>query len=359
MKFRLALPAIAALLACGCASKPAREEPLASDKPGPVREAPGKLNEPGIRESCRRETRPQVAVIDETRRRLAETVCGAALWFDGLFGEGDVRSARATSGRVEIAASHSDYEGWDQRVRFNARVRVPSLEGRVSAFVGRDNEQDFLRDRTEGLGLRRDFPRIDEQDEWLAGLGYSLPEAYRVKVDFKAGAHGLTSPTAFLQARIGYTPFTDDHGLVHMRGTPFVNTFDGFGFTSSLDLDRLVGDTMLVRWGSIGTVSQKSRGLDWRSAIILYQNLRDSRALAYEVFLRGATKAPVTIGDYGLRTIYRQPLVEERLIGQLSVGYSWPKDDPARTREGSFSVSAGLTLPFGGEEDPPPPKGSD
>lgn len=333
-----------ALLLCACAAEPQRAPSEPAGTPAP---APAEPPKPDLAKSCHVKDHPDVVVIDETRRKLEETVCGAALWFDSLFGEGDVRAARSTHGRVEVVASHSDFEGWDTRVRFNANIRVPSLEDRLSVFVGRDNEQDFLRDRREGAGLRSQFPRVDGQDNWLAGLGYSLPEAYRLKFDVRAGAHGLSHPTAFVQARLGYTPYADDRNLVHLRGTPFVNTFDGLGFTLSLDMDHVIGETLLLRWSDIGTVSQESAGVDWRSALILYQNLRRQRALGYELFIRGATRAPEPIGEYGARTIYRQPLLRERLIGELILGYSWPRNDPTLPRDGSFAVSLGLTLPFG------------
>lgn len=337
------------LLACVLLSAGCADEPQRAPQPGAAAASPPADRKPDVVRSCRQAVHGDADVIDETRRRIEETTCDAALWFDSLFGDGDVRSARATRGRVELAVAHSDFEGWDTRLRFSANIRVPSLENRFSAFVGRDNQQDFLRDRTEGLALRSQFPRVDQQDQWLAGLGYALPEAARVHIDFRAGVHGTRRPNAFVQARVGYTPFSDDERLVHLRGTPFVNTLDGLGFTGSLDMDQTLGETRLLRWGTIGTVLQKADGLDWRSALILYQNLHKSRALGYEVFIRGVTTAPEPIGEYGFRTIYRQPLVRNRLIGELILGYSWPRNDPALPREGSFGISVGITLPFGGE----------
>ena len=328
---------LASLLACACAT-----EPRAPSAPA----APEGKPQPTLARSCHRVDAAEVAVLDETRRRLEETVCGAALWFDRLFGEGNVGAARHTHGYVEALVAHSDYEGWATRVRFNAHIRVPSLEERFSAFIGRDNDHDFVRDRGEGNGLRSIFPRTDE-DDWLAGLGYSFPEAWNVHVDVRPGPPRQPHPPAWPAARHGRTPCADDDDALHLRGTPFVNTRDGLGFTASADLDHALNEVLLLRWGSIGTVSQNSAGLDWRTAVILYQNLGHQRALGYEVFVRGATAAPVPLGEYGLRTIYRQPLVRDRLIGELVVGYSWPQSDPAVPREGSFGVSVGVTLPFG------------
>jgi hypothetical protein len=352
-RFRAAVLLCAAALAA-CAGAPARPPEPAPSPPGqtpaPPAQTPAQAGTPEEKstfERCHRATHGDVEIIDEAQARVQETVCGAALWFDGLFGEGDLRAARAAHGRIEAAIAHSDFEGWQWRVRFNAAVKFPALQHRASAFVGREDDEEFIRDRSEGVGLRSQFPRVADQDEWLAGLGYSLPEAYRVHLDVKAGAHGITNPTGFVQARIGYTAWSDELSLVHLRGTPFVNTRYGLGFTGSLDVDHAFGQALLWRWGTIGTISQKSAGVDWRTAVILYQNLRSFRALGYELFIRGATRAPEPIGEYGGRLIYRQPLLEQRLWMQPSVGYSWPRTDPLLPRAGSASVSISVEMPFG------------
>lgn len=286
-------------------------------------------------------------LLDETRRRLHETVCGSALWFDSLFGEVDLEAARAAHGYIEASAAESEFYGTEVRLRARVHVRLPALEQRLSAFVGRDSDEDFVRDRSEGLGLRSQFPRVEDQEEWLAGLGFALPEQHRFKMDFKVGARSLSNPNAFAQLRVGYTAYSDERNLIYLRATPFVNTRDGVGITTSVDLSRVLSDTYLARWGSIGTVSEETEGLDWRSALILYQNLQFSRAAAYEVFARGGTTLAEPLTEYGYRVLYRQPLVANRLFMDLHVGYSWPRHDPALSRDGSFGAGCAFELPFG------------
>lgn len=333
---------LAPLLAA-CAGTPKKDEPA----PPPAQAAAPDAAEPGPFEACRMPVDNQVRFVDETRRRLHETVCGAALWFDGLFGEGDIAAARSTHGRVELSYGGSEFYGRELRLRFHARVKLPALKERLSAFVGRDSDEDFVRDRTEGLALRSQFPRVDDQEEWLAGLGYALPEAHRFKLDFRVGARSLRRPKVFAQGRASYNAYSDRYNLVYFRLTPFVNNLDGFGATASADLSHALAVTQLLRWGTIGTITQESPGLDWRSALILYQNLRAQRAIAYETFVRGLTAAAEPLAEYGARTIYRHPLLGARLFGELVFGYSWPKSDPALEREGSFGASLGLEMPFG------------
>jgi hypothetical protein len=321
------------VLVAGCASAPERPPGEPPAQPGPF-------------EACRQAGENQVVVLDATRRTLYETVCGASLWLDGLFGEGDVATARSTRGRLEVAASHSDFEGDDTRVRFHARVRLPALKRQLSAFVGRDDEEDFTRDRSEGLGLRDETDQLDDIEDWFAGLGYSLRET-GIKTEFRVGVRGIRNTKVFAQGRATYVAYEDDVNLIQVRATPFVNNRDGWGFTLTTDFDHALAPTRLLRWGTAGTATEESAGVEWRSAVVLYQNLGNMYSVAPEVFVRGATAAPEPLAEYGVRTIFRMPLFQARLFANLIPGYSWPRNDPLLPREGSFSATVGLELPFG------------
>lgn len=342
------------MLLAGCAGTPPQAD--APAPPAPAIAAPGTATAPAATEAPEPEDAPFTACsgpagefdfIDDTKRRLHETLCGASLWFDGLFGTGDVAAARTAHGRLETSVSHSEFEGSKARVRFHARVELPAMKRRLSAFVGRDDDEEFVRDRTEGLGLRSQFPSVTEQEEWLAGLGYALPEAHRFKMDFRVGARGVAHPTVFARARFSYNAYSDSANLAHLRATPFIDNKVGLGLTTSVDLDHALTSACLVRWGTIGTISEKSPGLDWRSAFIVYQNLGLLRAVAGELFLRGATAAPEPVPEYGLRAIYRHPLFDARMFAELILGHSWIQYDPALPREGSTGTTIGFELPFG------------
>ncbi len=296
--------------------------------------------------ACRQRAKRKEILLDATRRRLHQTVCSAALWFDGLFGERDLDAALGSYGRVEVSHGYSQFEGSNTRVRFNARVQLPALQDRLSAFVGLDDEDDFVRDRSEGDALRSQT-RVNDRDEFLAGVGFAVVTTDRFQSDFKFGVRNVRLPKIFVQNRLSYIPYSDKQNRVYLRSTPFLNNRDGFGITTSSDIDRAIEQAFVLRWGNIGTITEKSAGFDWRSALILYQNLRGSSALAYEVFIRGATGAPEPLGEYGVRTIYREPFLNESLFGELVLGYSWPRTDPALERDGSAGISLGVQMPFG------------
>ena len=333
------IPAVllAALLLGACASGP-KKVADATAAPPP---------KPNPFQACAVRRNGELEVLDEASARLQQTVCGASLWFDGLFGERDVRAARTAHGRLEVSTANSEFEGEETRIRFDARVQLPALERRLSAFIGRDNEEEVSQDRREGLGLRSQADELNQVEDWFAGLGYRLEEHLGIRSEFRVGVRGLAHPVMFMQLRNSMIAYEGDDDRVGLRLTPFVNHLDGAGVTAGIDYDHALTPTRLARWSAIGTVHEESPGVLWRTAVLIYQSLSGFRAVALEAFERGATGAPESLLEYGVRTIYREPFFERRLFAELVVGYSWPRVDPALEREGSAGFTFGLELPFG------------
>ncbi len=302
--------------------------------------------EPSLHDLCRQDRRDE-DIIDESRRMLAETFCGATLWFDGLFGgTPDVRNARAVSGRVELSALHTDFAGFDGNARVHLNYDLPNLQRRFRLFLGRD-ERSFARDRQEGFAIRSSVFGLEDRDEWLAGLGYRPPGRFLQRVDFGVGARLKTSPEVFAQTRYRRNFFLGRNDVWRFRETVFWENRDGFGSTTSMDWDRVLRPDLLLRWGNVGTISEASSGLEWRSALVLYKNLSGLRAVAGELFARGATDAEVSFRELGARAVYRQPLRAQYFFGDLIVGYTWPKERRDQAREGSAMIGLGVELLFG------------
>lgn len=329
-------------------------EPNPAEPPMPPPVDPERVFAKKHRSACDKPDDPSVPVLGDMQEMMSETTCSAALWMDGLFGDDrNVDTARQTHGYLETSTTYSQYDGFDARARFRVRFDLPNLQKHVSAVVGRENEEDFRRDRTERFAVRSQFPGLESGSSWLAGLGYSFPGTDRFRTDFRVGVAGTRHARAFVQQPTRYTLFQTDEDLLYLRATPFYNTLDGLGVTAGGDYDHVLGRRLLLRLSEIATISQKTDGVDWRSSVILYHNLRDERALAYELLIRGETDAEVALQEYGGRVVYRHPLIHRRLYGEFLVGYTWPRLEQDESRDGSAEAGISLEVPFGtgGEND--------
>lgn len=338
----LLLSATVSITAAGCAG---RQTPATAPSEAPP-PAPAPAAEASLREACR-EGPVEENLLDNSRRVLEETFCGATLWFDGLFGQPDIENARRVSGRVELSTIYTEADGTQPRARLRLKYDLPNLERRVNLFLGRDDRDDFVQGRQEGFAIRSSVFGVETEDRWLAGLGYSPPGRWRDRLDFRVGARLSTAPEAFVQGRLRRNVFLGNRSVWRLRETVFYENRDGFGSTTSADFDHVLRRTLLFRWGTVGTVSEATDGADWRSATVLYQNLGSRSALAYELFLRGSTGNDVAVREYGARGVFRRPLNREWLYGELIGGYTWPRESRDEPREGSALVGFGLELLFG------------
>lgn len=288
-------------------------------------------------------------VIDHTRRRVEEMVCTASMWFDGLFGDRYyVSESRKVYGTVELSNNWSQFYGNKTRLRFDAQVDLPNINHRLSAFIGRDNEDDFIQDRFDNTTLRNSFPKVDDHDKVFAGLGYSLPSSDRLQTNVRAGVRGLAHPEAFVQGRAQLNAYADNNNLINLRATPFWTTSDLLGVTVGADYSHVLSKKTLFRFGNVGTWAQTTAGLDWRSTLTVYQALLKIKSgIAYEVFIRGETDDDVQIHEYGVQTTFRHPIFHGKLYAEWVLGYSFPRENLDDHRDGSVLVGGAIQMPFG------------
>lgn len=305
-------------------------------------------DKPSLRDLCRVRSDSD-AVVDEARRRLQETVCGANLWLDGLFGgKPDVKNARAVSGNLEGSGLYTQAEGADFKMRLRLKYDLPNLEHRVNFFLGRVDDREAIEDRYEGLSIRSVLFSQEDRLEWLGGLGYSPPGNWAKRLDFRVGVRLKTASEVYFQGRYLRNFFFGQKSVVRLRETIFwENREDGFGGTTSLDVDHVVSPTRLLRFTNVATLSEGTEGTRWRSALLLYQNLSHSRAIVYQTFVRGETAAEVPLREYGVQGVFRMPFGRPWLFANVSGGYTWPRFEREDRRQGSALVGFGIELQFG------------
>jgi hypothetical protein len=351
--------AAAGLLLASCASSRAHPEPApaptpaATPAPTPAPQAQPAAAEQGASKAeepdpCKLLQMPEDSAIDKSRLVLARTLCSATAWFDGLFGDRhDATTAEAGFGRLELGLTHSQFDGTKLTARLNARYPLPNIEKKLHIFVARENQDDFIQDRMESLALRSQFLRIDTHERWVAGVGYALSESAEQSTSFRLGARINSAPEIFGQGIYRRQVSLSERSRLYLRETVFWTNRDGFGSTTSVGADRILSQKLVGRIDTVGTISEATQGVDWRTSATLYRSLEHLQAIAAQAFVRGETSADVPFQEWGLNAIYRRPLGRrDWLFGELLTGYSWPREHLDQSRKGSLLVGVGVEVAF-------------
>jgi hypothetical protein len=287
--------------------------------------------------------------IDWLQRKVSRTVCGSALWFDGLFGESDVYQERDVSyGRIFLGLWWDERDGIDFKFRFRVRMALPQLEKRANLFLGRDDVDNFLSDQNDSAeGLPGSFTD-SEEEEWLFGVGFAPVRGRRSRLSIEPGLRLKIPLDPYVKVHYRYNLFVEPRRTqVRFRETLFWRKSDGSGFTSRVDVEYMLSQRFLTRLSASGTVGESRRGVDWYSGLRLYHYLGSGRALAYLVEVFGETRKEVPIEDYGVRVTYRQSILRRWLFAELSGGLNWPRRTLAETREINPGLGIGFEMQYG------------
>lgn len=332
--------------------EPKTEDPLAEGPPQAAKEDPGPM------EICAQPS--EQGVLQRVRRTLTVTACASSAWLDGLFGDQIYRDEyHATYGTMTVGGLWSDYDGFDPRLRFRARLQLPQWDNRVSAFAGRVGEDDYISD-TEGdfdALPTRQFGTLEEESV-LVGLGYSSPE--RTGNDFDAGVGVRVDLPLDPYARARYEVVRSfaERYVFSARETVFWQNTEGFGTTTRINLDRVISDRFLLRWSNLGKYTEETIGLEWYSQLTLFQSVGQRTGLAWQAHVEGETDNEVQMTRTALRLIMRRQLTPDWLILELRSGVSWPRRRLVEEREASPEIGIAIEMQFGQKRDrlrPPPP----
>jgi hypothetical protein len=287
--------------------------------------------------------------IDKVQRGVYSSVCGTALWFDGLFGNPRFdQDSRETFGRLGAFERYDRRDQLDTRLLLRARWALPNMKQRLRLTLARGDEQQLVEERpsTVARPLPLGFQGVDD-DAWLLGLGYSKKNDLQNGFDFGIGVRFNTPIDPYVKSSYRHNFIFSDRTMLRFRETPFWRDSRGLGATTQISLDHLATDSVLLRWNNIGTVAEDTEGLEWSTGFSAYKSLRQRRAISYTVLLHGETQADVEFQNYGVETRYRQSLFRKWLFMDLSASVTWPRETLEEVREMNPGVGLGFEMYFG------------
>ena len=168
--------------------------------------------------------------------------------------------------------------------------------------------------------------------------------------DADAGLRIRSPLDPFVKGSFRFDRGSSEHTLVSFRETGFWQNTEKFGFTSRVDVERILREVYLLRWTTSATISQRSDGVKGYMSLIAMRGLPDRRAVAAELFTTGEMDADVPLGDYGVKLAYRRSVSRDWLVLETRVSLTWPKDLPAQDRHATWGVGLGLEMFFGTDE---------
>jgi hypothetical protein len=300
-------------------------------------------------EACTQEDLPKRTMLEKVRRALTTTACASSAWVDSLFGD-EIRydQYRETYGTVSAGALWSDYDGFDPRVRFRVRLKLPQWNDRISAFAGRVGQNEYISDSEGDFDAlpTRQFGNLEDESV-LVGLGYSSPERTGNDFDAGVGVRVDIPPDPYAQARYEIVRTFSDQYVLRARETVFWQNSEGFGSTTRANIDRALSRRFLLRLTALGKYTEETLGVEWYSQLTLFQSINAKTGLAYQLQTEGATDNEVQLTRHAGRVILRRQLTPEWLFLEVRGGVSFPRRKLTETREASPEVGVALEMQFG------------
>lgn len=290
------------------------------------------------------ETEPSItAVATAARESLRATAEWLARGIDSWFGDRPFEDGGSVrNGRFDLRLLVRERTSPDLGARFNASFRLPNLQRRTTLlFLGRDDPREVVTDQPEGLSREQRAQRQDPgNDAFFAGLGLQAGGGF----DFRLGLRDALEPYA--QARYRHEWHLGRTDRIDFRETVFWTRGDRAGSTTALSYTHDFSPTLVGRWLNAATITQRSRRFEWTSSLGLYQSFGHQRQLSTQALFRGHEGGGVNIEEYGMRLGWAQPLHEDWLLGEVSLGHFRERPGALDKRRGAWALGLNLRITF-------------
>jgi hypothetical protein len=289
------------------------------------------------------------AMLEKMRTGVERSVCVTAWRVDTFFGnreDEEIVEARAVHGRLRVGLLWDEQGGLDQELRLRATFPTPLLNEQLKAIVGRETDEEFIEDAPREFAESSLFG-TEQDTSWLFGFGYDPIRGRRSRLSLGMGLKLQSPLNPYVKASYRYLAEPVDELMVRLRQTVFWENEEGLGTSSRIDVERLLEEGRLLRWGTYLKVSESTEGLYWNTALTGYQKIGEARALALRGSVRGETGRDVNPVEYKLLAIYRQRFLREWLFLELRGGAGWLRKNRDEARDLVPQVGVIFEMVFG------------
>jgi hypothetical protein len=336
--------------------------PPALDRSAPIGSGGGEA--PAVEQPsrpCDVDLRSNRALLDRARGTAYEVICQSARWFDDFFGDESYwQSASRLHGRLGLLFVGDEHEGLDIDTTFHTEVELPNLENKVNLFLRREDEQAYISDHGVSIDLLPELQTFESSRRWLLGAGYHPMGGASKGLDLDLGVE-LGSPLEPV-ARVRYRHYwmLGERSMLRTRPSVYWTSVRGFGAAGSAQVDRPIGESLLLRLSGGATINEITEGAAWSAQLSLFHMLDEDRALVYRVGVTGESDARYPVEEWVAEVRMRKRMFREWFLGEVVLGSSWIHETPGAPRDAGLYVGVGFELSFArdGAADPLPRSGA-
>lgn len=274
-----------------------------------------------------------MSFIDRYHTYLTGQVNQPAVWFDNFFGDPRADDDLPTSFvRLRLSARFTEGEGFKFPVRIRANIKLPRASRKLRLVIVGESYEELQATRpgdhtgtTAGEGF--------DKEKGSVGLRYTLYKNLRSLLHFGGGTSNLV-PFEYY-GRINYQRLVHigSHSVTRAKQTVFWNSIDGFGETSTLDLERNLPRLITGRLSLSGTYydsdpgTEENKGLNWTVQTSFFKHLTSKTAASLDLGVFGITRPTTKISNYVIATRIRTNILRPWLFFEIVPEISFPVNE--------------------------------
>ena len=304
---------------------------------------------PGVLAQTTAEPAPVATPVDieATVESTREAARSAALWLasgvDSWFGNKPFsEGGEVKDGQLNLRFYSRQDQKADYSVTFNARFKLPNLESRTYLFTGRDNANAVVTDRPSTFATRQRLLQPDSTQDtaFFAGLGRALGDSVDARIGFQGGLK------LYAQGRYRKEWQTSADDTVEFSQTVFVTQADHLGASTVASYQHQFSPTLVGRWLNVVDVTQVDPDVEWNGSLGVFKSMGQQRLLSLELLASAKQNTGLPLTDYGLQMRWEQPVLHNRLMGEIIFGHFWPQSLVPGSRSTAWAVGTGVKMKF-------------
>jgi hypothetical protein len=266
--------------------------------------------------------------VDTSHAYATNRAQALAQWMDDFFGA-EVRDVERADSfvRTILVDDWDARDGHDPRIRLRGQLDLPKISERVDLFFSGEESEQTLTEEERG----------QEND---VGLRINFRDANRTRFDATLSVR--SDPALLPGVRFRYQQPITDNSWARFTQRLQYHTNDGYRSLSNFDLNRVLSDKSLLRWGGRLRYREDKEFWDWNTGITYRRWLNDHEtfpsALEYYVAVSGRDQPENFETNYRIGVLYRKRFLREFLFFELEPNYNWRRDAYEDEREGVFGI---------------------